>query len=74
MDILTPNEKYQITNDGSNIVREGYTFIGWSTFKDGSSGILKMNAEIQVDTLKPGTNVLYAQWKKAITVTVTKES
>lgn len=73
VDILTPNEKYQITNDGSNIVREGYTFIGWSTSKDGSSGILKMNAEIQVDTLKPGTNVLYAQWKKAITVTVTKK-
>lgn len=73
VDILTPNEKYQITNDGSNIVREGYTFIGWSTSKDGSSGILKMNAEIQVDTLKPKTNVLYAQWKKAITVTVTKK-
>ena len=71
-EIVTPNKKYPITKDGSGIVRDGYVFIGWSTSQDGSDGILKVNDEIQVDTLNPETNVLYAQWKEAVTITVAK--
>ena len=53
-------------------MRDGYVFIGWSTSKDDPDDILKVNDEIQVDTLNPDTNVLYAQWKEAVTIKVAK--
>ncbi len=64
--IEVPNEKYQIKNDGSGLVRKGYIFIGWGLQPEvtDSSALLHGGDTIRVDTLNPETNVLYAQWSK----------
>ena len=52
-------------NSGVSLNREGYTFIGWSTSKDGSTGILKPNEYVSsLTTKKDDTVTLYAQWEQ----------
>ncbi len=70
--IDVPNSEYTILRDGTGISREGYVFIGWTTDQTGEGTLLQKGDVIQVDTLNPETNVLYAQWQKLLTVTVKK--
>lgn len=63
--IAVPNAKYQIDRDGNDIKKAGYYFIGWSTTQEGDSeNLLQKGDSIQVDTLEPETNVLYACWEE----------
>ncbi|MDH6365880.1 MULTISPECIES: InlB B-repeat-containing protein [unclassified Breznakia] len=49
--------------DGSTFKREGYTFVGWNTSKDGSGTMYDSNASLTIS----GANVeLYAIWKKDV--------
>lgn len=70
IDINVPNEVYTIAKE--NPTRDGYEFIGWTTDAAGTETLLKNGNKIQVDTLNPENNVLYAQWRKLIKVTVQK--
>ena len=71
VDIGIPNGEYPIADQG--IHREGYTFVGWTTDKDGEGKLLQTGDLIQVDTINSENNVLYAQWVKVVKVTVTKQ-
>lgn len=77
VEIDVPNEEYAIPvdRDGSDltyIADPSYVFVGWTINADGTGDVLKPGDRIQVDTLKPETNVLYAKWEKRVTVTVKK--
>lgn len=67
-----PNDRYVIQMDGSTLIREGYYFAGWTVDQAGEGTLLKQGDYIQVDTLNPEKNILYAQWRKLFTVTVKK--
>ncbi len=43
-------------------VREGYTFLGWNTQKDGQGSSYKAGGAVSFS--KPGERKLYARWKK----------
>ena len=70
VNIDVPNSEYTIA--GPVVSKAGYEFIGWTTDQAGTGTLLKNNDKIQVDTLNPDNNVLYAQWRKMVTVTVEK--
>ena len=70
VNIDVPNSEYTIA--GPVVSRAGYEFIGWTTDRAGIGTLLKNDDKIQVDTLNPDNNVLYAQWRKMVTVTVRK--
>lgn len=70
VNIQTPNGEYPI--EDQRIHREEYTFAGWTTDKEGKGELLQTGDLIQVDTINPENNVLYAQWVRAVKVTVTK--
>ena len=77
VEIDVPNEEYAIPvdRDGSDLTYTAdpsYVFVGWTINADGTGDVLKPGDRIQVDTLKPETNVLYAKWEKRVTVTVKK--
>ena len=69
--IEIPNEEVQIKD--LTIRRDGYTFIGWTTNKNGEGELLQPGDYIQVDTIHPEENILYAQWAEVVEVTVTKQ-
>ncbi len=71
IDIETPNE--QTTINETDPTREGYTFSGWNTKANGTGHEVQAGDQVQVNTLNPETNVLYAQWRKIVTVTVKKD-
>ena len=74
-DIETPNGVYTIGDVIAEhaVSREGYEFIGWTQDVEGTGPLLKTGDSIQVDTIDAAnTNVLYAQWRKMVTVTVQK--
>lgn len=68
--IDTPNSEYAI--EDYEPTKEGHKFLGWTLASDGSGELLKAGDMIQVDTLNPATNVLYAKWAQVYTVTVRK--
>lgn len=70
VNIDVPNSEYTIA--GPVVSKAGYEFIGWTTDQAGTGTLLKNDDKIQVDTLNPDNNVLYAQWRKTVTVTVEK--
>ena len=76
VDIDVPNGEYTIKDFTGEeaFSKEGYQFVGWTKEKDPQEGaqILKAGDKIEVDTLEPENNVLYAQWKKSVTITVKK--
>ena len=41
--------------------------IGWTVASDGTGTLLKNGDKIQVDTLNPESNILYAKWRRVIT-------
>lgn len=50
---------------GSSLKKDGYTFKGWSTSKDGTTGILSAGATISSLTQNKGDVItLYAVWEK----------
>ena len=64
--IKMPNSDYQIEKDGTNLIRDGYEFIGWSDKKEGSEPLLQKGSTIHVDTMDKENNILYAQWKERV--------
>lgn len=70
INIDVPNSEYTIA--GPEVSKVGYEFIGWTINEAGTGTLLKNGDKIQVDTLNPENNVLYAQWRKLIKVTVQK--
>lgn len=75
--IEIPNSVYAIgskTGDpaATDPVRSGYRFLGWSTVKTPGTGetLLKKGDRVQVDTLQPENNRLYAQWQKQKVISV----
>lgn len=77
VEIDVPNEEYAIPEErnGSDLTYtadSSYVFVGWTINEDGTGDVLKPGNMIQVDTLNPKTNVLYAKWEKRVTVTVKK--
>lgn len=73
VDIETPNSEYAVAE--LEPVRDGYEFIGWSTSQnpEEDEALLTAGDKIQVDTLEPEKNVLYAQWKRNVSLTVEKQ-
>lgn len=68
--IATPNSEYEIEDYAPT--KPGCKFMGWTTASDGTGTLLKAGDRIQVDTLEPQTNILYAKWAQIYTVTVRK--
>lgn len=67
VNILVPNGETEVADFNGKITRDGYEFIGWSTNQDETdeSKLIKAGEKVQVDTITPENNVLYAQWKVA---------
>lgn len=67
VNILVPNGKTEVADFNGKITRDGYEFIGWSTNQNETDKrkLIKAGDEVQVDTITPENNVLYAQWKVA---------
>ena len=67
VNILVPNGETEVADFNGKITRDGYEFIGWSTNQDETdeSKLIKAGDKVQVDTITPEKNVLYAQWKVA---------
>lgn len=67
VNILVPNDETEVADFNGKITRDGYEFIGWSTNQDETdeSKLIKAGDKVQVDTITPENNVLYAQWKVA---------
>lgn len=73
VEISVPNDKYYIPSEraGAEAVREGYTFAGWTLDPQGNGEVLNEAAAIQVDTVNPASNVLFAKWQPNAVVTPT---
>ena len=68
---LQNNQQHTIrSNEYPTYTREGYQFIGWNTYSDGSGKTYKPGQTVIVDV---GENVLYAMWEALIPITATKE-
>ena len=65
VNIDVPNSKYTIA--GAEVSKDGYELIGWTVASDGTGTLLKNGNKIQVDTLNPESNILYAKWRRVIT-------
>ena len=64
MDDLVGEEGSTVTLTANAFTRDGYTFAGWNTAKDGSGTAYKDKGEVKLE----GDMTLYAQWtKKAAT-------
>lgn len=59
-DDLTGDEGSTVTLTANAFTRDGYTFAGWNTAKDGSGTAYKDKAEVKLE----GDMTLYAQWTK----------
>ena len=59
MDALTNMTGATVTLTTNAFTRDGYTFAGWNTAKDGSGTAYADKAEVKLD----GDMTLYAQWK-----------
>ena len=66
---MVPHKKYPV--DDIELTRDGYYFVGWQEEGDTSGKLYQKDEMIAVDTV--GDNVLVAQWKKLLTVTVSKQ-
>lgn len=71
--IVTPNGQYKIDHEPASS-NPGWRFVGWSTEQNPANmdNLLQKGDIILVDTLNPETNILYAQWEKTGTLTITK--
>ena len=71
--IVTPNGQYEIDHEPASS-KPGWRFVGWSTEQNPANmdNLLQKGDIILVDTLNPETNILYAQWEKTGTLTITK--
>lgn len=71
--IVTPNGQYKIDHEPARS-NPGWRFVGWSTEQNPANmdNLLQKGDIILVDTLNPETNILYAQWEKTGTLTITK--
>lgn len=65
VNIDVPNSEYAIA--GPEVSKDGYELIGWTVASDGTGTLLKNGDKIQVDTLNPESNILYAKWRRVIT-------
>lgn len=77
-----PDSTYQYDQTGTlrknDFVREGYTFVGWNTKRDGSGTSYpdQYNKVRNLTSSDGGTITLYAQWEKKLgmeTITVVSE-
>ncbi len=60
MDKLTADASSTVSLTANAFKRDGYTFAGWNTAKDGSGTAYANKADVKVE----GDMTLYAQWKK----------